>query len=295
MKNEKNKKFSKKSANTDKISDTDNSIKNKVKSTQDKSINLAAPTESKKEKKTTVKQSDNTILQKPITDEAINTPEQIETTKNAAEGEAVKKKEAENQTQIKEPKQTETQKQNEAKPITQAQLLEQSQGLLSQQRQSVQSPEQSQEQSQQQPKSKRGRPKGSKKTATEGESDFLKDLKDYKETPQEQAQQQQQAAMNNENILITGYILLCLCDVVFPAILPFIFAKFLKVKIKPEQLELSEKEFTQLEPISDKAAEYISIKINPLLLFAVSLGAIYTKKAMHIKATDIQPKVKNKK
>ncbi len=81
-------------------------------------------------------------------------------------------------------------------------------------------------------------------------------------------------------LLIDGYMLLIITDTIFPLGISFFMKKFLKKDVSVKDIKLTAEEFTKLEPIADKTAEYLSLNMNPLLVFALSVGSIYFAKVI---------------
>lgn len=82
---------------------------------------------------------------------------------------------------------------------------------------------------------------------------------------------------NDLKLLINGYMLLAMCDVVFPTLIRFIFGLFnpkvKKVKITDMKLEPEQRE--ALMASADQVAAYIFEKANPLVIFVVCMGVFY--------------------
>lgn len=83
--------------------------------------------------------------------------------------------------------------------------------------------------------------------------------------------------------LVQGYMLLMFIDFIFPVAISFLFNKFnTKFYVDSKDLDLTDDEFRKLEPIADKAALYLNLRLNPALLLIISLGAIYSKKCAQV-------------
>lgn len=82
---------------------------------------------------------------------------------------------------------------------------------------------------------------------------------------------------NDLKLLINGYMLLAMCDVVFPTLIRFIFGMFnpkvKRVKITDMKLEPEQRE--ALMASADQVAAYIFEKANPLVIFVVCMGVFY--------------------
>lgn len=79
---------------------------------------------------------------------------------------------------------------------------------------------------------------------------------------------------------ISGYILLVICDFVFPMGISLILRKFAKKDISAEQLQLTGRELNKLEPLADAAAKQLSVQLSPLAAFGMTMAAIYGGKAI---------------
>lgn len=85
----------------------------------------------------------------------------------------------------------------------------------------------------------------------------------------------------NENPIITGGLLILLIDLALPNIIAFANNKFSKTKkIKASELQLTEEERKQLEPLAEQVAKEMSMKANPLTVLIVSLVGMYGMKLM---------------
>jgi hypothetical protein len=115
-------------------------------------------------------------------------------------------------------------------------------------------------------KGKRGRKKGQKAgmTAEEATKDIIGEPVNIDSNP-----------------IITGGLLILLIDLVLPNIIAFANNKFSKTKkIKATDLQLSEDERKQLEPLAEQVAKEMSVKANPLTVLIVSLVGMYGMKLM---------------
>jgi hypothetical protein len=149
----------------------------------------------------------------------------------------------------------------------------------------------------QKPKKTRGRPKKSeneteiktektekvKIDSEKGKSDLKSFLNDFKtETPTSQ-QPTSEGIVNNPSVtpVISGYMLLLICDFVFPSVIVLVIGKLsknLKKKIVAKNLKLTKEEKKELEPLANEAVKYMFSDMHPLTAFAVSLGSIYIGK-----------------
>ena len=121
------------------------------------------------------------------------------------------------------------------------------------------------------------------------DSDLLKDLDSFVQqptTPTEEATTEApvlpdptpEVAPASE--YISGYVLLMICDFVFPFGISVFFTRVLKRKIDADKLQLTGKEFSKLEPLADAAARQISVQVSPLSAFALALASVYGGKAL---------------
>jgi hypothetical protein len=80
-----------------------------------------------------------------------------------------------------------------------------------------------------------------------------------------------------DNFRIEGYILLMVIDTVFPFSLSWLNNMFDKrVKIPATRLMLTEKQFKELEPLADQAADYLAIHVNPVVGFLLVSSFLYS-------------------
>lgn len=146
------------------------------------------------------------------------------------------------------------------------------------------------------PKKKRGRPK--KEVSTGGEmtpekttvkkeiskSSPEKSLdeirKQYntvqlsKDIPNASEEQKKEEAKKDFSKMVTGMMLLTVCDFIFPNIIMWFFKKkHPNLTIKKLKMTMDEKK--ELEPIADAAAEYLLVGMNPVQLFVLCMGATY--------------------
>lgn len=91
------------------------------------------------------------------------------------------------------------------------------------------------------------------------------------------------------NVLVNGYMLLTIMDIVFPIGIKFIFGLFNKeaksVNISALKLEPEQKE--SLRPMADQVAVYIFEKVNPLTMFVLMSSFYY--------ATNLQSEINKNK
>lgn len=134
------------------------------------------------------------------------------------------------------------------------------------------------------------KPQGEVFQQTSGEeklNDFLDEYKQVNENEtlsestntsnNSEPQQQQSSSTNNLKVLVNGYMLLTLMDIVFPVAIKFIFgmfnAKAKKVSINDMKLEPEQKQ--SLMDSADEVAKYIFEKVNPLTMFLIASLLFY--------------------
>ena len=115
-----------------------------------------------------------------------------------------------------------------------------------------------------QPKGKRGRPK--------------------KEEPLQTGQPTQ---IEGE-ALISGAVMLMLIDLALPNLISFANNKFNKKgkKIKASDLQMSEEQRRELEPVADQVAKEMMLKASPLSVLIISMIGIYGINFMMLKANE---------
>lgn len=84
-------------------------------------------------------------------------------------------------------------------------------------------------------------------------------------------------------VLINGYMLLSLCDVVFPYGLVYLLGFFNPKykKINPNKLKLEPEQKEALMASADEVAKYVFEKTNPLTVFVICLGLFYGTNLMN--------------
>lgn len=75
--------------------------------------------------------------------------------------------------------------------------------------------------------------------------------------------------------LIDGALFIMLVDLLFPLIITLVNNKVSKDKIDVEDLQLTEKQKKDLEPIATEAVKSLSMKANPMMLMFISFAGIY--------------------
>lgn len=143
---------------------------------------------------------------------------------------------------------------------------------------------------------KRGRPKKTETIETKpektekvkidsekGKTDLKSFLSDFKTETPTGTQPTADGITNNTNMspVISGYMLLLICDFVFPSVIVLVIGKLsknLKKKIVAKNLKLTKEEKKELEPLANEAVKFMFSDMHPLTAFAVSLGSIYIGK-----------------
>lgn len=119
---------------------------------------------------------------------------------------------------------------------------------------------------------------------TTGEENLENFLNEYKEEATEEELKQQQSekintqtAIDEQKIIINGYMLLAMCDFIFPLGLKFLYG-FFDVRAKEVQMtdiKLSHEQKEALMSSADAVAQYIFQKANPLVVFGVCMSLFY--------------------
>lgn len=116
-------------------------------------------------------------------------------------------------------------------------------------------------------------------TAEEKLNSFFNEYQQINDEPNENnisapEQKQQDPKLK---MIINGYMLLSICDVVFPYGIKFLFGLFnpkaKKVKAKDIQLEPEQRQ--ALLGAADQVAQYVFEKANPMTIFIICMGLFY--------------------
>jgi hypothetical protein len=75
--------------------------------------------------------------------------------------------------------------------------------------------------------------------------------------------------------LISGVLFLTMIDLLFPMLVAFANNKFSKKKVKPEDLQMTEKQKKMLEPVADKVAAQLKLQAPPTVVLFISMAGIY--------------------
>lgn len=121
-------------------------------------------------------------------------------------------------------------------------------------------------------------------THTSGEEKLNSFFNEYQQTaddkPNDNTPQPQQSNFQNDpkmKMLINGYMLLSLCDVVFPYGIKFIFGLFdpRAKKVNASDMKLEPEQRQALMNSADAVAQYVFEKANPMTVFVICLGLFY--------------------
>lgn len=116
-------------------------------------------------------------------------------------------------------------------------------------------------------------------TGEEKLDNFFNEYQQIKEeTPNHEFTPQSQTAHNQQmKMLINGYMLLSLCDVVFPYGIKFLFGLFDKraKKVNASEMKLEPEQRQALMNSADEVAKYVFEKANPMTVFIICLGLFY--------------------
>jgi len=75
--------------------------------------------------------------------------------------------------------------------------------------------------------------------------------------------------------IISGYMMLLIIDLVFPNVLIFAYNRIKGTNLSATDLMLSSDQKSELEPLADEAAKSLSMEVNPMTLFLISMGTFY--------------------
>lgn len=121
-------------------------------------------------------------------------------------------------------------------------------------------------------------------THTSGEEKLNSFFSEYQQTADEKPNDNtpQPTSNNFQNdpkmkMLINGYMLLSLCDVVFPYGIKFIFGLFdpRAKKVNAGDMKLEPEQRQALMNSADAVAQYVFEKANPMTVFIICLGLFY--------------------
>lgn len=89
-----------------------------------------------------------------------------------------------------------------------------------------------------------------------------------------------ESKLNNANAaLVNGTMLIAMCDFFFPGAFKLIYKYIFKnqhaSKVKHADVKLTEDQVNSISDVSDEAAKVIFEKVNPIVLFALSMSIMY--------------------
>lgn len=121
-------------------------------------------------------------------------------------------------------------------------------------------------------------------THTTGEEKLNSFFNEYQQTAEDKPNENTPQPTNNGlqtdpkmKMLINGYMLLSLCDVVFPYGIKFIFGLFdpRAKKVNASDMKLEPEQRQALMNSADAVAQYVFEKANPMTVFIICLGLFY--------------------
>jgi hypothetical protein len=115
-------------------------------------------------------------------------------------------------------------------------------------------------------------------TAEEKLNSFFNEYQQINDEPNDNKNEPEQKQQDPKlKMIINGYMLLSICDVVFPYGIKFLFGLFnpkaKKVKAKDIQLEPEQRQ--ALLGAADQVAQYVFEKANPMTIFIICMGLFY--------------------
>lgn len=85
------------------------------------------------------------------------------------------------------------------------------------------------------------------------------------------------------NAIISGALLITLIDLLIPLAITAVNNLATDKKVKPEMLQMTQKQKDTLAPVCDQVAQYINLTGNPVIILTVSLIGIYGMNFLMIK------------
>ena len=116
-------------------------------------------------------------------------------------------------------------------------------------------------------------------TAEEKLNSFFNEYQQINDEPSDNKNEHPEQKQQDPKLkmIINGYMLLSICDVVFPYGIKFLFGLFnpkaKKVKAKDIQLEPEQRQ--ALLGAADQVAQYVFEKANPMTIFIICMGLFY--------------------
>ena len=120
-------------------------------------------------------------------------------------------------------------------------------------------------------------------THTTGEEKLNSFFNEYQQVKEDKPNETPAPTNNNfqndpkMKMLINGYMLLSLCDVVFPYGIKFLFGMFdpMAKKVNASDMKLEPEQRQALMNSADAVAQYVFEKTNPMTVFIICLGLFY--------------------
>lgn len=100
----------------------------------------------------------------------------------------------------------------------------------------------------------------------------------------EGAEQLKSEQPNVNKVLISGTMLLIICDALFPSAIVFFYKKVKKstTTVKAKDLRFSKEEKDELREVADAAAKQLLMEASPLSQFVISMTAVYCGKLIEL-------------
>ena len=115
-------------------------------------------------------------------------------------------------------------------------------------------------------------------SAEEKLNSFFNEYQQINDEPNDNKNEPQQSQHDPKlKMIINGYMLLSICDVVFPYGIKFLFGLFnpKAKKVKASDLKLEPEQRQALLPAADQVAQYVFEKANPMTIFIICMGLFY--------------------
>lgn len=116
-------------------------------------------------------------------------------------------------------------------------------------------------------------------SAEEKLNSFFNEYQQVNDEPNDNKNDSPQQAQHDPKLkmIINGYMLLSICDVVFPYGIKFLFGLFnpKAKKVKASDLKLEPEQRQALLPAADQVAQYVFEKANPMTIFIICMGLFY--------------------
>ncbi len=115
-------------------------------------------------------------------------------------------------------------------------------------------------------------------SAEEKLNSFFNEYQQVNDEPNDNKNEPEQRQQDPKlKMIINGYMLLSICDVVFPYGIKFLFGLFnpKAKKVKASDLKLEPEQRQALLPAADQVAQYVFEKTNPMTIFIICMGLFY--------------------